>query len=234
MSLSTSCSSYCRLAKGIGFYLCRKGFASPVLMVWMTTVILPRSVGDAAKAIRFSLTTLINRVRSSSSCYLEVCEHSLKFTRLFRFYFCSWAAWKAWNRYVGGHIGQRFRGSFCREGRHICRFINSNVRLLIRFAAHCLRQRSQDIVTNLKPVLLPSRDSVDESQLHCRADIGIVSKAIAAGAYCNFELQSLLVFEVLKGAKMRSYQVCSDKHFKWQIWYDTKFMPQQIRTKGHG
>ena len=28
-------------------------------------------------------------------------------------------------------------------------------------------------------------------------------------------------------------KVCSDEHFKWQIWYHTEFMRQQIRMEGH-
>ena len=65
-SFSTSCSRYWRCAKGIGRSLCLNGFAAFVMIVCTTIEILPKSVGDAATAPRFSFIIFTSRVRTCS------------------------------------------------------------------------------------------------------------------------------------------------------------------------
>ena len=102
-----------------------------------------------------------------------------------------------------------------------------------RITACYLNQRSKDVVTDFKQVSIPSRDSVDKSQLQnrhqdsCNNDYRL--------PYGNSKLKSLLVaFKVLKQAEMRRQQVCFDEYLDWQICYNTTFVPQQICTEGQG
>ena len=101
------------------------------------------------------------------------------------------------------------------------------MRLVVKVAAHCLGQGNQEIIPNFELISLPSRDSVDESQLHCRTDIDVVTYLSADNEYCDSKLQSLLVmFYVQKRTDMKRQEICSDEFLEW---HKNEFMLQQIR-----
>ena len=93
------------------------------------------------------------------------------------------------------------------------------IRLFLEIAAHYLRQRIQDVVTDFEPILLSSRDAIDKAHVNCNTNFKGVTEMIAASANWNFELQPIFVaFEVMERAEMRSQNVCFDEYLEREIW----------------
>ena len=103
--------------------------------------------------------------------------------------------------------------------------------IVCRQTADCFRQGSDGVIAHFEPVSLLSRVIVNERKLCFTVSFWIVTEAIAACAYWNDELQPfLVVIKVVQRAEMWCKSICSDEYLEWQIWYNTKFMPQQIRS----